>query len=104
MLIAFALAFCSCFLLCSSMNRHTQQIWPTYKISPARIMLLRVIGWLLVLTTTIYCTRMVGISTGLVVLCGIFSLAIALLALLLNYAARWIPAIGIFFIAAGFIY
>lgn len=104
MLIAFALAFCSCLLLCCSMNRHAQQIWPHYKFTSIQISLLRIAGWLLVIITCVYCTNILGVSTGLVALCGIFSVAIALLALLLNYAARWIPVLGIVFIAVGFVY
>lgn len=95
MLTAFSLAYCACFILCSCMNRHSQQLWPHLKIKPALTKSLRVLGWLLVLTTAVYCITTNGVGTGLAIFCAVFSLAIVALALLLDYAARWIPATAI---------
>ncbi|HTF94562.1 MAG TPA: DUF3325 domain-containing protein [Cellvibrio sp.] len=95
MLTAFSLAYCACLLLCSCMNRHSQQLWPNLKINPVLNKSLRVLGWLLVLTTAVYCITTNGVGTGLVILCAVFSLAIVSLAILLDYAARWVPATAI---------
>lgn len=88
MLLAFALAYITCIALCLAMNRHFQQLLPNQKISPKAAMLLRNSGWILLLLTIIYCTKLVGVAVGLVLVLGLFSAAACLLALLLNYAPR----------------
>ncbi len=101
MLINFALAYCTCVLLSTAINRHGAQIFPERKLPPKLTKALANSGWLLLLITAVLCMKQQGIGTGLAVLAGIFSAAIFVLALLFNYAARWIPAVGVLFIAAG---
>lgn len=102
MLLAFSLAYATCIVLCLAMNRHFQQLLPKQKLSPRAAMWLRNGGWLFLLLTIIYCTKLVGVAVGLVLVLGLFSAAACLLALLLNYAPRMalglvivVPLIGL---------
>lgn len=104
MLMNFALAYCTCVLLCVAMNRHGTQIFPMHKLPPKLPDILASCGWLLLLTTAILCMKQQGIGTGLAVLAGVFTAAIFVLALLLNYAARCIPAAGAVILATGLIF
>ena len=88
MLLAFSLAYATCLVLCLAMSRHFQQLLPNQKLSSRAAILLRNGGWLLLLLTTIYCAKLVGIAVGLVLVLGLFSAAACLLALLLNYSPR----------------
>lgn len=88
MLFAFALAYATCMALSLAMNRHSQQVWPNHKLSPRKVTLLRNGGWLLLILTFAYCTKLEGIAVGLVLVLGLFSAAACLLSLLLHYAPR----------------
>lgn len=101
MLMNFALAYCTCVLFSIAMNRHGAQIFPERKLPPTGTKILASSGWLLLVITAALCMKQQGVGTGLAVLVGIFSAAIFVLALLLNYAARWVPATTVLFIAAG---
>jgi hypothetical protein len=103
MLINFALAYLACVFLCIAMKRHSEQIFPRKKMSPTALRLLTTAGWLLMLVVVILCTTQLGISTGLVLFAGLLSAVVFMLALLLNYAARWIPAVGLVLVAVGLI-
>lgn len=104
MLMNFALAYCTCVLLCVAMNRHGAQIFPAHKLPPKLPKILASCGWLLLLLTAALCMKQQGIGTGLAALAGIFTAATFVLALLLNYAARWIPAVGAVMLATGLIF
>ncbi|PUA30504.1 MAG: hypothetical protein B0W54_08465 [Cellvibrio sp. 79] len=104
MLMSFALAYCTCVLLCIAMNRHGAQIFPARKLPPKLPKIIASGGWLLLLITAALCIKQQGVGTGLAVLAGIFTAAIFVLALLLNYAARWIPAVGAVMLATGIIF
>ena len=104
MLMNFALAYCTCVLLCVAMNSHGAQIFPARKLPPGLLKILASGGWLLLLLTAILCMKQQGVGTGLAALAGIFTAAIFVLALLLNYAARWIPSVGLVILATGFIF
>ena len=102
-MLNFALAYCTCVLLCIAMNRHGAQIFPNTKLPAKSARLFSISGWLLLVITATMCIKEQGAGTGLAALAGIFSAAIFVLALLLNYAARWIPAVGGAILAAGVI-
>lgn len=103
MLINLALAYFACAFLCVAMKRHSEQIFPRKKFSSTALRLLAITGWLLMLVVVILCTTQLGISTGLVLFAGLLSAAVFTLALLLNYAARWIPAVGLVLVMVGLI-
>ncbi len=103
-MLNFALAFCTCALLCIAMNRHGAQVFPKTKLPAKLPRILSTFGWILLLATTILCIKQQGAGTGLAVLAGLFTAAIFVVALLLNYAARWIPTIGVLLLAIGIIF
>lgn len=88
MLLAFGLTYLSCLALSISMKRHFQQLFPSHSLSSQKIFILRGLGWLLLISSGIACTQSYGIATGLVLLCGLFSAAAFLIALLLHYSPR----------------
>lgn len=90
MLIAFALAYITCITLSLAMDRHFQQVWPTQTLSSRIATVLRNGGWLLLVLTLIYCAKLTGIAVGLVLALGLFSAAACVLALLLQYAPRFV--------------
>lgn len=88
MLLALALTYVSCLALSISMKRHFQQVFPTQELSIQKIKLLRSVGWILLISSCVLCAYLYSISTGLVLLCGLFSASALLIAMLLQYSPR----------------
>lgn len=88
MFFAFALAYATCIALSLAMSRHFKQVWPNHTLSPRMAVCLRNAGWLLLVSTLIYCTKLEGIAVGLVLLPALLTAAACMLALLLQYAPR----------------
>jgi hypothetical protein len=95
MLLAFALIYAGCTALALAMNRHFQQVLPHRKAAVKTPLVLRSLGWLLLLAGTAYCIRISGVAVGLVAMFGLVSAAAALLAILLPYAPRLAVSIAV---------
>lgn len=103
MLIAFALAYITCISLSLAMNRHFQQVWPAQTLSSRIATVLRNGGWLLLILTLVYCAKLTGIAVGLVLALGLFSAAACVLALLLQYAPKFVLPLAATIPALSFI-
>lgn len=95
MLLALGLTYLSCLALSISIKRHFQQLFPFHSLSPQKIFILRGLGWSLLISSGIVCAQSYGIATGLVLLCGLFSAAAFLTALLLHYSPRMTIALAL---------
>lgn len=93
MLLAFSLTYLSCLSFSLSLKRHFQHILPEYQLSERKARILKCVGWLLLILSTVLCKNYYGIATALVILCGLFSSSALLIALLLQYATRGVLVI-----------
>lgn len=99
MLITYTLAYCSFLSFSMAMTKHFQQIFPQKKLLPFHSNLVRLTGWILLVVAMLYCNNQYGASTGTVILLGLLSNAVILLALLLNYRPKLALAIALALIA-----
>jgi hypothetical protein len=111
MLLALGLTYLSCLAFSLSIKRHFQQLFPSKKISSRqlfskelsaqKIFILRILGWLLLILSSIVCAQLYGIATGLVLLCGLFSAAAFVIALLLHYSPQMTIALALIQLLLG---
>lgn len=93
MLAAYTLTYCSLILFSISMNKHFQQIMPLQKNLPLTYAKwIRGGGWVSLALSLLFLGNQFGWANGMVILTGLATLCIFLLALLLNFNPRLIPA------------
>jgi hypothetical protein len=99
MLITYTLAYCSFLSFSMAMNKHVQQMFPHKKWLPLPVTLVRSVGWILFAVALLYCSTQYGAATAMVILLGLSSVAVMLLALLLNYRPTLVLPIALLLIA-----
>lgn len=102
MLISFELLYLSCLAFSLSLNRHFEQLFPKQKLSPASVKALRLFAWAMLVSGAVYLSYSQGIATGLVLLCGLFSLASLTIAFIQHYFPRILIGLAFIFLISIF--
>ena len=92
-MFALSLAYSGCVGLCLAMQRHRRQVWTGHPI-PIAQSAFRIIGWLCLASSFLFCIRAWGMATGVVGWFGVLTAAGVALAFLLPYAPRAATALG----------
>ncbi|MBL6080080.1 DUF3325 domain-containing protein [Belnapia sp. T18] len=88
MMLGLALPYAGFTALCLAMERHHEQVLGRRQIPPGLRLVLRLAGWLLLLTSPLPCLALAGWGGGSVLWCGMLTAAALLLTLLLAYVPR----------------
>jgi len=94
MLLALGLTYLSCLAFAISLKRHFHQLFSSHRLFRKHTFIFKSLGWILLALSINASVQLYGFATGLVVLCGLFSAAAFLIALLLPYSPRTIIGIG----------
>ncbi|HWK55650.1 MAG TPA: DUF3325 domain-containing protein [Hyphomicrobiales bacterium] len=92
--LAFALCFLGFICLSLSMNRHYRQLWPQGTPSRTQVWTLRGVGYCSLALALAPAIAAQGTAVGIVLWCGLLTVAALLQAMLLTYRPLWITRCG----------
>ena len=100
--LSFALAYAGFTGLCLAMERHHEQVFGVRRIPRLRRLGLTAGGWLLLAGSLLPLLPAQGAGPGITLWLGLLTAAALVLALLLSYAPRRVPAVTLAFATLAF--
>lgn len=92
-MLALSLAYSGFASLCLAMPKHYRQVWAGHA-PPTTLIAFRVVGWLCLASSFLFCIRAWGMATGVVGWFGVLTAVGTALTFLLPYVPRTAAALG----------